>query len=711
MLGLDSIGENSNQQINDLIIASLKISSASQSAGIAATVFDSTSLSTLLNAMSRYSKTTDMAQALTYRKTIIDKVSESWDFPMSVTTKPSCPFPWILTKSPIENSSNFSTTYKLSHKCSFIGKMIFKIRLPYLNLVELLGQNFFTDASNTYLGAYYNDLVPRLIKQITLSSKNNTYTIFTYTGIDLFIHNMLFSNDRKNCIDLAQGEDKFELNYDPFRIDSSALGVRSFVGLDTTTNYAFVASGSGQQTPVPSYDADHPNYQPTTAVYDVGDGFVDSFVQDTTMTFKEFKELYRHNVWYEAPVASNYYARHSIHERRVVHDAFDIVVPLDILPFGETLSSSIPSTAIGAETGFIKIDLYEDWLDRSFYLINVANIQPQYALPQHKHAEGGLVDPATVGQTGVTGTVNGTASTPIITDESIINAPDSLNRENIVPTYYQPTESGAVLGHRNGFLVPDHARTIGYSSTGVMSTGRNSQSASAANSIWDSLPTDNASKLANVNATLSELSPSAAKLISSELRYALYQISFSSLQELREVLSGLPYIYLSMEYADESYDVDSISTITASSNLFSEALLMMFVPNDRGVPSFRVYPHHLRDHEYPIVSGVEVKNNDTGASMIYDWNMLNIVSPMIMGMNNGLRENIGIVSFSPAIDPHKNPYGYYDNNILAPLQITFKKPESSVLKPINLRNGKLHIIQLGYNGLVGASLSWFKLIF
>ena len=112
-------------------------------------------------------------------------------------------------------------------------------------------------------------------------------------------------------------------------------------------------------------------YTKSTTTVGGTDGIIDYFQLDTTMDNEEFRNVYRRNVWYEAPVAKNYHARHSIHSRRMFHQAKDIVIPLDILPFGYSISSSLPSAALSSECGYIKLTLHSTY-DNT----NVINVIP-----------------------------------------------------------------------------------------------------------------------------------------------------------------------------------------------------------------------------------------------------------------------------------------------------------------------------------------------
>ena len=688
--------------IADLIVSGVNIAATTASAGIISTLYQDKELKSVISSLSRYSTTYTIAKGTTVRNSILKTLNERWRCPLACTVKPPILFPWTIHESPISRAeSTTAKTFKFSHQCAFIGRMFLRIRLPRIDLSDFTdnSQDANKTPEHTYVGAWHLDLVPRLINQITLGSKSNSYIVGTWTGDDIFVDTLLFQNDYKRLVDLAQGEDLCTFTYDPYRVDSSAMGMSSYIGIDETTNYQVNQDGT---------------YAPTTTVFNVGDGFADFYKYDSTMTSEEFVNAYRKNVWYENPVVSNYYSRHSIHSRRIVHEAFDIMIPLNCLPFGSTLAKSIPSAALGSETGFIDVQLYSNWLERAFYLTRVSDIAPNYALVNHKHdATTGYVDKATLGKASD----GDTAPAAFEDDDAVLGrAPNAT--ESIIPILaepLQPTTSGSdttnpsITGrHRGQYLTGSQ---LPYTTN--ISRTRNSSTSGALEQVSDGR--SNVDKTAFV-ITINSINPSYAQAISSKINFKLYQTSYSSYREFRELISPLPYVYYNFEYKDASYPIqDNQTTFQLTSNTFDVALIFLIVPEDvSGVPSYRIYPHQKIDHELPVMPGIACSTDSATATTVYDWQTMNITTPLNMGLKNELRENIGIISFTPCLTPCEHPYAVYDNNVLNGLHVSICEASDTstrLARRINIRNGRLKIIHVGWNGMVGSGMTIFKYLF
>ena len=690
--------------IADFIVSGVNIAATTSSAGIISSLFMDKELKTSINNLSRYSTTYTIAKGTAVRQSILKTLNEKWKCPLATVVKPPILFPWTIHESPISRAeSTTSKTFKFSHQCAFIGRMFLRIRLPRIDLSDFSDNS--ADANktpeHTYVGAWHPDLAPRLISQITLGSKSNSYIVGQWSGQAIFVNTLLFQNDYKRLIDLAQGEDLCTFTYDPYRVDSSAMGMSSFVGVDETTNY--------------NVDASNGQYTQISTVFNVGDGFVDYYKYDSTMTSAEFVNAYRKNIWYENPVVSNYYSRHSIHSRRKVHEAFDIMIPLDFLPFGSTISRSIPSSALGSETGFIDVQLYSNWLERSFYLTRISDIAPNYSLVNHKHdATTGFVDKTTLGKTSTAETAPGAYED----DDAVLGGASTPNAtESIIPILSEPlptptgenAQNPTVTGRYRGSYLT--GQSLPYTTN--ISRSRNSSATSALDQVSDGR--SNVDKTAFV-ITINSLNPTFAQSISARINFKLYQTSYSTYREFREIISPLPYVYFNFEYKESSYSIqENVTNFQLSSNSFDVALVFLVVPEDiSGVPSYRVYPHQKIDHELPIMPGISCSTDSATATTTYDWQTMNITTPLNMGMKNELRENIGIISFTPCLTPYEHPYAVYDNNVLNGLNVTICEATDTstrLARRINIRNGRLYIIHVGWNGMVGSGMTIFKYLF
>ena len=143
----------------------------------------------------------------------------------------------------------------------------------------------------------------------------------------------------------------------------------------------------------------------------------------------------------------------------------------------------------------------------------------------------------------------------------------------------------------------------------------------------------------------------------------LLQVGYYSLQCIRELLSKLPNIYITCEWDDQEKNINETS-FDINNDLYIQAIILWFIPVDpvTNIESMRVYPCHMVDHEYPIIPGLKIMNEQSQGTCIYSWDMLNVLNPAQMGLSP-LLENIGIISFSPRLAANTLPYAYYDQNV------------------------------------------------
>lgn len=371
-------------------------------------------------------------EAVTARRVATATINATWRCPLNLQTPLTCPVPWVLIESSQRMTTGNKIEYQLMRTADFIGRNYIRIELPEVDTTEVsefkfteLGQ---PDPTKIYLGAWHRDLIPRIISEVEFYPRSSQHRLFTYTGYDIAVHNIIFGNHNKEMNDLMAGEDRFELAYDPYRVDGTALGVASFKGMDFTSKYqdAVFCDATGEPFDVSQF-GEGQTYEKKVAKslnhtmkslfgpQQVGirfnkstdsgkDGFVDLFQLDTTMDKDEFLNFYRKNVWYEAPVAVPYDCRHSIHSRRFYHRKTVIIVPLDVLPFGYSIEASLPASALAGDCGYISIQKFSDWFDRAFYLTKLSHIPSSHPLVQHRHYDTGDIT-VQVGA-ALTGSVN-----------------------------------------------------------------------------------------------------------------------------------------------------------------------------------------------------------------------------------------------------------------------------------------------------------------
>ena len=374
----------------DIIIAYDEGAMSGRIAGMAQIVHNPAELKVVVDQIAQEEISSQFADAILQRRQALQSINDVWNFPLSAQVPCTSPTPWTVIQANEKAAlQNFKVEYNIMKNLDFNGRNFLRIELPPVSLYDtnLAGmQNAASpsqQAENMYLGAWYRDLIPRIVKEISLYPRSSGNELFKYSGYAIYIHNLIFGNERKEMNDLMAGEDKFELCYDPYRVDGSALGLNSFKGMDVYKNYEMTAGtaagfnvSSGRSTSV-------------TEQVSGQDGLTDFFIRNDRMDIAEFNEVYRKNHYYEAPVAQNYNVRHSIHSRRVVHNWKVIGVPLDILPFGYSPSSALATAALAGECGYLAITLYNDWLSRAFYCTKISNIPPSYPIADHVHYEVG----------------------------------------------------------------------------------------------------------------------------------------------------------------------------------------------------------------------------------------------------------------------------------------------------------------------------------
>ena len=715
-----------NSSFCNMIISTVEAVASQTVNGFAGFVHDPVQLSKTVEQFRKVKIPEHFPDAVMLRRINTQKLDDLWRCPLNMTCPSTIPLPWTVLESKCEQAIN-STTFQfgIERRAQFIGRNYIKIVLPEIDCTRIVDSSItsadqiMSDPEHIYLGAWHRDLVPRLIEKVVFFTRANNHQLFEYTGYDIYAHNIIFGNKHKEMNDLMAGEDKFELCYDPYRVDGSAMGIASFKGIDAFAEYEL------------EEESGFIKHQKADSVVLGGvDRITDYFQKDTTMDDGEFREFYRKNVWYEAPVAQNYYARHSIHARRLFHAAKDILIPLDILPFGYSIGSSLPTAALAADTGHITVQLFSNWLDRAFYLTKCSDIPSLHPLVNHTHFKAGettsagdvvqegdpridWVNDRSIGRYGDPSFVSTTAqgqpgfdAVAKFTNEGSVLGGAAHARENIVPTTVDFSAEGVtapgfykggVMGKNNGVL-----KTTG-NWTSVVRTSTAAEYKSAG-------LTDASGKTAFLH-PVSTISSDFAASIQSQIGVKLLQVGFDTIGSLRDLLTKLPNIYITNEWEDKDVSIAQ-QGFTIKSNLYTQGMLLWFLPVDprTGIESTRVYPNHLHDHEKPVIAGLKMEGEQSQGTTIYDWTMLNQLTPAQIELSNPLLENMGLITFSPSLVANEFPFAFYDNNLCGALSFEFMQGKGSD-KLVNLRNGKLKFINIGINGCGLVNLSFYKIVF
>lgn len=774
-LGSTDIGTS----FSDIIINNVCSVSDGQVNGFESFLHDPKSLKETVDQIGKMSVPKRFIEAVTARRVATNSINTTWKCPLNLQTPLTCPIPWTIIEASQTTQTADTVEYQIMRMIDFIGRNYIRIELPEVNTAEIATKatkygpapEAMTDPEQMYLGAWHRDLVPRIIDKVSFYPRSSQHKLFVYTGYDIAVHNIIFGNANKEMNDLMAGEDHFELAYDPYRVDGSALGIASFKGIDTYKQFEVDTENAPkvgelkkiESTGLPykaagSAEVVNPVVEPLVGT-EAEDGFVDAFQLDTTMDDAEFKSFYRRNVWYEAPVAVPYDCRHSIHSRRFFHRRAVIIVPLDVLPFGYSIESSLPTAALAGDCGYISIQRHSDWFDRAFYLTRLSDVPSLHPLVQHRHlAEGdiviekgynevdivdaigkveagdvyeGWVDPRSIGRFGDVSFVHKDEE---VTTEAEANAvleeADSKVRqegavigrnvaglEGFVPTVNQPitsttegtttTNNWATKYMRNGQAYG--GRTVKKGAFAMTSTAASSKAAARLDYNTSGDPV-----LDNVFLhAASALDKAWYQAHTSAISIKLLQVGYVTLPSIKQLLTKLPNIYITTEWHDAEIDIKA-QQFNISNDLYVMALLFWFLPEDsNGIESIRVYPHHKIDTEYPIVAGIRLQNEQSQGKILYSWDMLNLMTPAHMGLKP-LLSNMGIVSFTPLMQPNALPFAIYDQNLSGYIQGRFEKGDEDNKKYdgyVNMRAGSCKCISIGINGIALVNLSLFRLVF
>lgn len=730
----------------DIIVTTVNAVADGQVQGMGQFVYDPRGLKDIISMFSKSATPRRFIEGVGLRRKQTQTLDDLWSFPLNLAVPCTCPLPWTLIEATVKSQvgSNMKE-YNIMRTVDFIGRNYIRIVLPMVDTSAINDgsvsstEDYMSEAQHTYLGAWHRDLVPRIIQRVELYPRSSGHRLFEYTGYDIYVHNILFGNAKKAMNDLMCGEDMFELCYDPYRVHGSAGGMRSFKGIDAFSDYTIGIPEVG--------DGGFTSYTPSTRAYGIQDGIIDYFQIDDTMDYAEFRNIYRHDVWYEAPVAKNYYARHSIHSRRMVHQTKELTIPLDILPFGYSVAASLSTGALGGEVGFIKITTHDDWFDRSFYLTKISDVPNLHPIANHLHTVTGDTDDLGNAITDTDpriGWVNdrsiGRFGDPMFTrtdgkdDEgfgsdarfstpgSVAGAPRGYqNRDSIMPNkismsseHGKPITKPGVYPSRAGNITA--AGSANRQRTGLMVGARRHLSTSI-----DSSAVTGMDRLMNSDdpATYFIHKPSSIDSrfyadYNGRINIKLMQVGYMSLPCVRELLTKLPNIYITSEWKDDIHEINDVE-IDIRNDLYIQGIIMWVIPRDpNGIDSMRVYPCHTINHEMPVMAGLVLRNTQSQGTTVYTWDMMNLLTPAQMGLNP-LIENMGLISFSPTMAHDKLPHAYYDTNVSGYLQARFIRGvingNNQPQWTINIRDGHIRVISIGINGLASVNQSLFRLVF
>ena len=786
------------------------------------------------------------ADAVVLRRIETQKLDDIWDFPLNMTCETTVPLPWTICEATRRGNGNgtHSYEYNIMRIIDFIGKNYVRLVLPEVSTSEIRDsavvsdpELYLQDKRHIYLGAWHRDLIPRIIQKVSFYPRQNAHKLFDYTGYDIFVYNILFGNAAKRMNDLMAGEDQFELCYDPYRTHGSALGHATYKGIDNQEDWSSTTS-----------DVFTTITESVSATIGT-DSFTDAFFHDTYMSGAQFKDIYRKNVWYEAPVAKNYHVRHSIHSRRFIHSAKIIVFPLDILPFGYSIASSFPTAALAGDCGYISIDIFPNWFDRAFYLTKLSDIPVLFPVVNHQHfvpgdvcytvprrsvatafdtsktatdqfikplritagfdVEGlqddttkflkvptqdsseqnmkidgailrttddqtdvtrlflGWVNPNSIGKFGradfwehlsglnpdrwevIKGQnqesqeevndveeqqkaiLEALSNSHMVTPESVVGGANPSLLEGIIPMAMKAEAAGTYDHSKLTFRdekgkVGPHATfsTMGSATTkGGITFKQAPISSGNTSSTFMAFSRGNLEDIMDANLSMiykpSSISEVFYRTYVDSLQVKLFQVGYQSMPSIRQFLSKLPNIYVTTEWNNDTVipmTQSQSTTFNINNDLYIQAIMFWFIPvdNDKDMEQYRLYPHHLVNHEMPVIPGIRITNEQSQGTTVYDWQMMNEITPHLLGLYNPLLENMGLVSFTPRLSANQLPLAYYDTNISGYITVNVLSDDSQVTQTTsayNLRSGYLKVISIGTNGVASVNLNLYRLIF
>ena len=228
---------NEGTSFADIIINNVAAVADNQVAGFEGFLHDPKLLKETVEYIGKMPVPKRFIEAVTARRVATASINSTWRCPLNLQTPLTCPIPWVLVESDQTTSTNERFEYQLMRTVDFIGRNYIRIELPEVDTSTIAMKTKggvipdpMTDPDQMYLGAWHRDLVPRIISQVEFYPRSSQHRLFTYTGYDIAVHNIIFGNANKEMNDLMAGEDKFELAYDPYRVDGTALGIASFKG-------------------------------------------------------------------------------------------------------------------------------------------------------------------------------------------------------------------------------------------------------------------------------------------------------------------------------------------------------------------------------------------------------------------------------------------------------------------------------------------------
>lgn len=682
--------------------------------GMPSLMNDPKTLNDMFNVFNNLPVPSKFANAVALNCQIQQQVARVYDSPFVCSVITTVPLASEFVEARMRSSNQNSYEFNIMRTVDFIGRNYLMVRLPRIDCGEIKPNNAtntqFQNPRNAYLGAWHRDLVPRIIRSLSFYSRFNNNVLFDYSGYDIYIFNLLFGNSQKEMNDVMAGEDRFELSYDPYYVNGAALGLASFKGLDP---FQGVENG--------------PN---GVVVSDV----VNCLQIDDVMDSQDYREFYRRGVWFETPQTRNVGSRHSIHSRRMIHNAKTLWIPLDILPFGYSVNSAIPVGAIHGEVGYIHLDIYTDWLDRAFYVTRLSDIPSICPLLNHKHyAQGDAApDGSTIGSIGqdirigwvnemtagrfADAEVNGLPATsePKLGPEdarTTLNAFGSIIDGHVEARETNVNVSTAVaLPHEGNNTFGAWGMKGGSTSMGDYANWKTKmQQVPKVNRKVD--PND---VIETYILPLSKVSTSYYDHVKNLLSVRLIQVGYKTLSCIRDLINKLPNIFIATEWCDTEYIPTSRPHVEILNDLFIQALALWFIPEDsNGIESMRMYANHYIKHELPVINRIRESNENGQGVSYYTWDMLNMVVPSVLGLQFALPENIGIIPFSPKIRANSFPYSIYDTNVNGQLRIDILPFEGEEVQNcqqifVNMKKGRLLIISIGINALCMANMNIFK---
>lgn len=646
-----------------------------------------------LNASAAEAVSTDIVVACNQRNTILAKIAENYIFPLHAEVRNAYCLPTIVIEdTSIENQSEFTKTYAIMRTIDIIDRQYLTIDLPELDFTKpeyhpTTGKA--GDMSQVPItGCWAHGLINRIVKSVSLHARQNTFTIYEYSGEHIELHKMLFNPVCDPMTDVALGEDTFRIRYDPFHVP---FGCEAPLPTDNPATVA-EANGAGKS--------------------------------DCTAAFTE--EMFYNGSYYGTPLISTTNVTPSIHRYAFKHGAKRLMIPLEILGLANGQGQFFCTKSLATNVGFIKIAINENWLTRSL-IINRGDVVACKCGFSHDTRCGKTdeyyMKPAVgaIHQDPACPFYGMFATTENIVQEVGVSADGSAAPTNTAGTMTSAGGIATSTGKSVTVVDTNDADAIISESTGVTATGSIAQIGASygqviSSSSTSATPGDAMNRLSCCD---SQNYPEIYNDLRTKINFGLVHSGYVVSDVFAQLIARYPAMYHVTEWTQFSdVDFNSVSTFEIKSEMYCQALVIKYLPPKTagGIETDELYPFQMLDPSCPPESGYTLTSSQNQGPTNYTWDMIHTINPQERHHMRPLPNNVAVITFGDKIDAYGFPSAYIDFTYVGTMNLNVRhNPNTSVCKNLgkytNVRNGITRIYQVGVNALLIYSLSLQKLVY